>query len=208
MKNLKLLAAAVAVILAGCAQTPDSVRSSAEKDSKERNEITAIQYISSNKLSDDIDNALDKSYTQFDLRENISVKLPEDYCEVDFTQISDYEENYEKIMTRIFGKDVLDRENTVHDETGDGMVSYSFSDDDGKMYGCVKITALSVLPSPQLLMISLTAETESRSIILTEMTIFQTAMNWTELQSRSSRQLILLRTGSIRTMPILNLTWR
>lgn len=137
MKNLKLLAAAVAVVLAGCAQTPDSVRSSAEKDSKERNEITAIQYISSNKLSDDIDNALDKSYTQFDLRENISVKLPEDYCEVDFTQISDYEENYEKIMTRIFGKDVLDRENTVHDETGDGMVSYSFSDDDGKMYGCV-----------------------------------------------------------------------
>lgn len=137
MKNLKLLAAALAVILAGCAQTPDSVRSSAEKDSKERNEITAIQYISSNKLSDDIDNALDKSYTQFDLRENISVKLPEDYCEVDFTQISDYEENYEKIMTRIFGKDVLDRENTVHDETGDGMVSYSFSDDDEKMYGCV-----------------------------------------------------------------------
>ena len=57
MKNLKLLAAALAVILAGCAQTPDSVRSSAEKDSKERNEITAIQYISSNKLSDDIDNA-------------------------------------------------------------------------------------------------------------------------------------------------------
>jgi len=113
MKNLKLLAAAVAVVLAGCAQTPDSVRSSAEKDSKERNEITAMQYISSNELSDDIDNALDKSYTQFDLRENISVKLPEDYCEVDFTQIS------------------------VHDETGDGMVSYSFSDDDGKMYGCV-----------------------------------------------------------------------
>lgn len=137
MKNLKLLAAAVAVVLAGCAQTPDSVRFSAEKDSKERNEITAIQYISSNKLSDDIDNALDKSYTQFDLRENISVKLPEDYCEVDFTQISDYEENYEKIMTRIFGKDVLDRENTVHDETGDGMVSYSLSDDDEKMYGCV-----------------------------------------------------------------------
>lgn len=137
MKNLKLLAAALAVVLAGCAQTPDSVRFSAEKDSKERNEITAIQYISSNKLSDDIDNALDKSYTQFDLRENISVKLPEDYCEVDFTQISDYEENYEKIMTRIFGKDVLDRENTVHDETGDGMVSYSFSDDDEKMYGCV-----------------------------------------------------------------------
>ena len=137
MKNLKLLAAAVAVVLAGCAQTPDSVRSSAEKDSKERNEITAIQYISSNKLSDDIDNALDKSYTQFDLRENISVELPEDYCEVDFTQISDYEENYEKIMTRIFGKDVLDRENTVHDETGDGMVSYSFSNDDEKMYGCV-----------------------------------------------------------------------
>ena len=137
MKNLKLLAAALAVILAGCAQTPDSVRSSAEKDSKERNEITAIQYISSNELSDDIDNALDKSYTQFDLRENISVELPEDYCEVDFTQISDYEENYEKIMTRIFGKDVLDRENTVHDETGDGMVSYSFSDDDEKMYGCV-----------------------------------------------------------------------
>lgn len=137
MKNLKLLAAAVAVVLAGCAQTPDSVRFSAEKDSKERNEITAIQYISSNKLSDDIDNALDKSYTQFDLRENISVELPEDYCEVDFTQISDYEENYEKIMTQIFGKDVLDRENTVHDETGDGMVSYSFSDDDGKMYGCV-----------------------------------------------------------------------
>lgn len=137
MKNLKLLAAALAVVLAGCAQTPDSVRFSAEKDSKERNEITAMQYISSNELSDDIDNALDKSYTQFDLRENISVKLPEDYCEVDFTQISDYEENYEKIMTRIFGKDVLDRENTVHDETGDGMVSYSFSDDDGKMYGCV-----------------------------------------------------------------------
>ena len=65
------------------------------------------------------------------------MELPEDYCEVDFTQISDYEENYEKIMTRIFGKDVLDRENTVHDETGDGMVSYSFSDDDEKMYGCV-----------------------------------------------------------------------
>ena len=63
--------------------------------------------------------------------------MPEDYCEVDFTQISDYEENYEKIMTRIFGKDVLDRENTVHDETGDGMVSYSLSDDDEKMYGCV-----------------------------------------------------------------------
>ncbi len=208
MKNLKLLAAAVAVVLAGCAQTPDSVRSSAEKDSKERNEITAIQYISSNELSDDIDKALDKSYTQFDLRENISVELPEDYCEVDFTQISDYEENYEKIMTRIFGKDVLDRENTVHDETGDGMVSYSFSNDDGKYMAALEITALSVLPSPQLLMISLTAETESRSIILTEMTIFQTAMNWTELQSRSSRQLILLRNGSIRTMPILNLTWR
>lgn len=208
MKNLKLLAAAVAVVLAGCAQTPDSVRFSAEKDSKERNEITAIQYISSNKLSDDIDNALDKSYTQFDLRENISVKLPEDYCEVDFTQISDYEENYEKIMTRIFGKDVLDRENTVHDETGDGMVSYSLSDDDEKMYGCVGNNGFICFAKPQLLMISLTAETESRSIILTEMTIFQTAMNWTELQSRSSRQLILLRTGSIRTMPILNLTWR
>ena len=203
MKNLKLLAAAVAVVLAGCAQTPDSVRSSAEKDSKERNEITAIQYISSNKLSDDIDNALDKSYTQFDLRENISVKLPEDYCEVDFTQISDYEENYEKIMTRIFGKDVLDRENTVHDETGDGMGSYSFSDDDEKMYGCVGNNGFICFAKP-----SAFDDLFNGGNRLTEMTIFQTAMNWTELQSRSSRQLILLRNGSIRTMPILNLTWR
>ena len=208
MKNLKLLAAALAVILAGCAQTPDSVRSSAEKDSKERNEITAIQYISSNKLSDDIDNALDKSYTQFDLRENISVKLPEDYCEVDFTQISDYEENYEKIMTRIFGKDVLDRENTVHDETGDGMVSYSFSDDDGKMYGCVGNNGFICFAKPSAFDDLFNGGNRVKIYILTEMTIFQTAMNWTELQSRSSRQLILLRTGSIRTMPILNLTWR
>ena len=45
MKNLKLLAAAVAVVLAGCAQTPDSVRSSAEKDSKERNEISYTVHI-------------------------------------------------------------------------------------------------------------------------------------------------------------------
>ena len=200
MKNLKLLAAAVAVVLAGCAQTPDSVRSSAEKDSKERNEITAIQYISSNKLSDDIDNALDKSYTQFDLRENISVELPEDYCEVDFTQISDYEENYEKIMTRIFGKDVLDRENTVHDETGDGMVSYSFSNDDEKMYGCVGNNGFICFAKPSAF--------DDLFNGGNRVTIFQTAMNWTELQSRSSRQLILLRTGSIRTMPILNLTWR
>ena len=50
MKNLKLLAAAVAVVLAGCAQTPDSVRSSAEKDSKERNEITCSTYLPTNSV--------------------------------------------------------------------------------------------------------------------------------------------------------------
>lgn len=133
----KIMAAALAVVLTGCAKTPDSVRTDSDHEQKEKNETSSIQFISADELGDDVDNALDKSYSQFVLGDGINVELPEKYCECSFTQIENYEEKYNDIFPRFFDEDTLSQVSVSQSESADGMISYDFTDGIQKVYGCV-----------------------------------------------------------------------
>ena len=97
-------------------------------------------------------------------------------------------------------------ENTVHDETGDGMVSYSFSDDDEKN----EITALEITDLYrrkqsvcQALMISLTAEQSQDHIDRDDDLSDSYELDGTSVTIKQATD--FAQDGSIRTMPIFDL---
>jgi hypothetical protein len=136
-KSQLVVCMSVVLICTACTKTPDSVKENSKSVSENTNGITSIQYISTDKLDDDIQNALDKSYSQFNLSDDINVELPEKYCESSFTQAEGFDEKYEAVFSRFFDKSTLADVSISQEESYDGMVSYSFGDSEKKVYGCV-----------------------------------------------------------------------
>ncbi len=139
-KNLKRAAAliAAAVILTGCASVPSDVKDN-KGDTKgvSDSETAELEQIAVSDLEGDVQTALSKEYSQFAFAEGIKVDIPDELQKCTFKQVSGYEENYAGIFSRFFDKAELAGEEISKDTGADGMVSYGFSDELGKKYGCV-----------------------------------------------------------------------
>lgn len=117
----------LALMLCGCVSTPESVKNNSAEN-KEPNKTSTIETISISELSNDIDKALSYTYSQFTLGDGVNVEIPDKFAELSFTQIADYEKDYEKIFLRYFDKLTLEKADITNDTGYDGMVSYSFND--------------------------------------------------------------------------------
>lgn len=129
----RLMIAASVLLLAGCAKTPDDVKSNVGG----QNTDASIEYISADKSNEDISAALSKKYSQFDIADGISVDIPDKIYECSFVQAENYEENYSEIFAGFFDEDILSAAEIKKVESLDGMISYSFTDPALRAYGCV-----------------------------------------------------------------------
>ncbi len=128
MNKRVLIAALCTLLLTSCAKSDKKTADSSEENSD-------LDFISVDKLSEDVIEALEKEPSNFILSDNINVELPDEYYECDFQQISGFDENYESIYSSLFDEDVYKNAEIAHETTNDGMTSYSF--EDGGNYCCV-----------------------------------------------------------------------
>lgn len=135
MKKISILL--LALLLAGCAKTPDNIQNNSQSEKKEANPIKEIQKIPVGELKDDTEKALSYDYSNFTFANGIDVSLPDEYLQCSFTQTENFEENYQDILSRFFDADTLSKEDIVKETSSDGMISYSFIDEQQKIYGCV-----------------------------------------------------------------------
>lgn len=135
MRKISILL--LALLLAGCAKTPDNIQNNSQSEKKEANPIKEIQKIPVGELKDDTEKALSYDYSNFTFANGIDVSLPDEYLQCSFTQTENFEENYQDILSRFFDADTLSKEDIVKETSSDGMISYSFRDEQQKIYGCV-----------------------------------------------------------------------
>ena len=135
MKKISILLSVL--LLAGCADAPDNVKNNSQSGKKEINPIQEIQYIPVGELKDDAQKALSYGYSNFTFIDGIDVSLPDEYLQCSFKQTEGFEENYQDILSRFFDADTLSKQSILKETGPDGMVSYSFTDESQKIYGCV-----------------------------------------------------------------------
>ncbi|MCD7741571.1 MAG: hypothetical protein LUI06_05160 [Ruminococcus sp.] len=128
MNKRVLIVALCTLLLTSCAKSDKKTADSSEENSD-------LDFISVDKLSEDVSEALEKEPSNFILSDNINVELPDEYYECDFQQISGFDENYESIYSSLFDEDVYKNAEIAHETTDDGMTSYSFENDEN--YCCV-----------------------------------------------------------------------
>ncbi len=116
MKNRSIIAAAlsacIALSLCACSFFSDS-----SEPELERVEVTDLR--------EDINKALDKDYPQFEFREGLEVRLPDEYTVCDFRQVQGYEKTHREIFENVFDKALLDKVT---------MEEASYSDSDTSRY--------------------------------------------------------------------------
>ena len=126
-----------ALMLTACAKAPENVKN---KKHYENSEITAPrEMIPPNALHSTSEKALEAQHKQFVI-DNKKLVLPSRISRLGFTQINGFENNYESVFDSMLGKELWHSEKTVRQtaskENG-GMTSYTFSNENKKIYGCV-----------------------------------------------------------------------
>lgn len=135
-----LIVCLAAIMLTACAETPESIlKKEYVKNDDSVSETVSVELIPVDELSDDIDKALSRSYSNFTFGSGVKVELPDEYHECSFTQTANYEENYYDVLSRFFDEETLSMADIVRDEglETDKMITYSFRDDMQKLYGVV-----------------------------------------------------------------------
>jgi hypothetical protein len=141
MKKKIIIAAISLVMLVGCNEVPEDVKSRAEEQwrpiPEEHKEL--IQYIPLGEMQADIDKALTDTYANFDLREGIKVRLPDQLRQCDFAQVDGFASNAEKVLDAFI--DSSDRkgiaietyeQEAVLDNPHTKTTCRGFRDEDGK----------------------------------------------------------------------------
>ena len=126
-----------ALMLTACAKAPENVKN---KKHYENSEITATrEMIPPEALQSTSEKALEAQHKQFVI-DNKKLVLPSRISRLGFTQINGFENNYESVFDSMLGKELWHSEKTVRQtaskENG-GMTSYTFSNENKKIYGCV-----------------------------------------------------------------------
>lgn len=163
MKKIIALMLAAAMLCA-CQQTPQNVK---DKEHHENSEIVVSQEkIPPAELAQSSEQALKESYNQIKL-ENIRPDLPEQIEKLSFKQISGFEENYKSVLDSVFGKsgwDAAKVEKKTSPEPED-MTTYTFSDADKQLYGCVGDNGLVVFIKPDSFGDPFAAQSQTEKII-------------------------------------------
>ena len=126
-----------AVMLAGCAKTPENVKSRVHRENS-GNEV-ATEMIPPSDLQSAGEQALKNDYAQFNVG-SVKLSLPSEVNEVEFTQASGFESGYEMVFDSLLGKDFWRGESvTKQTDTSEygGMTTCSFRNESRKVYGCV-----------------------------------------------------------------------
>ena len=113
-KTVIFFSIAAALVMAGCNDVPDDVKSRTEEresiiGTAENSAHTGeIRYISLDEMKTDIDAALNDKYSNFTLRDGIQVRLPDKLTECEFIQRSNaVSDLYEKVQDGFFTQDEL-----------------------------------------------------------------------------------------------------
>ena len=115
MKKKIIIAAISLVMLVGCNEVPEDVRSREEErqgvisHAEMSEHPTEAKLISTNELQADVENALSGKYRNFILSDNIKVELPEEYAECSFTQAADFDSNAEALAEKFFSSDEMSK---------------------------------------------------------------------------------------------------
>lgn len=126
-----------ALMLTACAKAPENVKN---KKHYENSEVAVTrEMISPKELQSSSEKVLNKQHKQFVI-DNKKLVLPSRISRLGFTQINGFENNYESVFDSMLGKELWHSEKTVRQtaskENG-GMTSYTFSNENKKIYGCV-----------------------------------------------------------------------
>ena len=147
--------ALAALLLAGCAETPEDVKSRAEEreglisgaSSETETHYAEISFVPVSELAADAENALAGKYSNFKLREGLTVEVNDEYIHCDFKHRENFSQNGERLAKLFFSEEelskvkietVTERLTGFIDENGDpdpNMVTSSgFRDEDEKLH--------------------------------------------------------------------------
>ena len=132
----KLAVILAAVMLTACAKAPENVK---EKKHYENSEVAVTrEMISPKELQSSSEKVLNKQQKQFRI-DRARLELPSKISALEFTQISGFEKNYERVFDDMLGRELWSGEKvdkqTASKENG-GMTTYSFRNESKKMYAC------------------------------------------------------------------------
>ena len=89
MKKVFIILGAI-IILTSCNEIPENVIAKGKQYYNAEEHKGIISYIPYEEMKDDIDIALKKKYSNFTLRNGISIQLPDKLIECDFIQTKDF----------------------------------------------------------------------------------------------------------------------
>ncbi len=163
MKKLITVILAAAMLCA-CQQTPQNVK---DKGHYENSGIAVSkEMISPSQLEESSQQALEENYNQIKL-ENIKLALPEQVEKLSFGQVSGFEESYKSVFDSVFGKggwDAAKVAKKTSDEPED-MTTYTFSDENKQLYGCVGDNGLIAFVKPDSFADPFAAQSQTEKII-------------------------------------------
>ena len=164
MKKKIIIAAISLVMLVGCNEVPEDVRSRTEEREEAKSAARAeasdssgeLGYISLSDLRNDIDKALSVKYSNFILADGLKVDLPAEYSICDFKQADDFEKKADILAGRFFTEDELEGEtiSLLNEPATDGendpnmIYARGFRDNDKKLHCFVWDSGFSLLMKP------------------------------------------------------------
>jgi len=129
------------IILSGCSQVPNEVLQDMDsyrsEKSKNVNSNFKFEYINSYKIYENVEKVAEKNYNQFTLSDNISFNLPSEIKKATFRYTQNFEKNYKDVLKLFFTQQELNSQTIELSADHANSYSYSFYNEDDKMYGCV-----------------------------------------------------------------------
>lgn len=143
MKKMILIFALILTFAVnGCAAVPDEVKKDIKNYHGENNNIDPknfkFTYINTSDLKDSSQKAIEKNYKQFNISQNIEfTSFPEEINQMEFKYTDNFEENYIDILKMFFTQQELNSQEINLNSSKSGSKSYSFFNENNRVYGCV-----------------------------------------------------------------------
>lgn len=135
----------LAFLLCGCAEVPDGVQKDMDSYRKssatEASDDFSFTYLNVSELEDNVENALQKDYGQFELADDIVCSIPEEISLMTFQYkyLKDLEKYSRDAFSLFFTPQELNAQNIEESrsQTDEDYISYSFTNETDKLYGRV-----------------------------------------------------------------------
>lgn len=134
-----MLTLLMTMVFTACADTPSQVKddmSAYRDDSRNKSDETDFTYIPISELSENVEAALNGSYSQFSISDKIKFVQPDELHIMSFEKSTNAIKNYEKAMALFFSAEELASQNVVT-QFDENNKYYMIQNEPDKMYCCV-----------------------------------------------------------------------